>query len=214
MYFTATSAESTAQHCIGTATSSAAEGPFTPSNDAFVCDIASGGNIDPAQFRDADGSRYVVYKVDGNSIGHGGSCNNGVDPIVPTPIMIQQVDATDGVTKVGDAIQLLDRSDADGPLIEAPSLANSGGTYYLFFSSNCYTTTLYDVSYATASSVTGPYTKSSSPLFLTGDRGLEAPGGADTTLAGDRLVWHGNCDAGRCMYADTVTTSGGVVTAS
>lgn len=77
--------------------------------------------------------------------------------------MLQEVES-DGVTPVGSAIELIDSGDADGPLIEAPSLIrSSGGEYILFFSSNCYTTTLYDVSYAYASSVTGMSSCPSSP---------------------------------------------------
>lgn len=33
---------------------------------------SQGGAIDPAGFVESDGSHYVVYKIDGNSIGHGG----------------------------------------------------------------------------------------------------------------------------------------------
>jgi hypothetical protein len=49
--------------------------------------------------------------------------------------------------------------------------------YFLFFSSNCYNTNLYDISYATASSIAGPYTKASTPFKVTGNNGLTAPGG-------------------------------------
>lgn len=153
-----------------------------------------------------------MYKIDGNSIGNGGSCGNTVAPIVSTPIMLQQLE-DDGVTLVGDAIELLDRGDADGPLIEAPDIVrNSAGVYFLFFSSNCYSTTLYDVSYATASSVKGPWTKSSAPLLVTGDYGLTAPGGASATLDASAIVFHANCDAGRCMYERSITISGDIVT--
>jgi hypothetical protein len=44
---------------------------------------------------------------------------------------------TDG----SDPIALIDRDDADGPLIEAPSMNLANGIYYLYFSSNCYSTT-------------------------------------------------------------------------
>lgn len=126
--------------------------------------------------------------------------------------MLQQL-ATDGHTLVGSATELLDRSDADGPLIEAPNLVlASDGTYVLFFSSNCYSTTLYDISYATSSSLTGPYTKSSAPLLVTGDYGLTAPGGATSTVGGDELVFHANCDQGRCMYETSYSFADGVVT--
>ena len=53
--------------------------------------------------------------------------------------------------------------------------------YYLFFSSNIYSSTLYDISYAVSKSVTGPYTKvqaPNAPFLVTGDSGLTAPGGA------------------------------------
>lgn len=60
--------------------------------------------------------------------------------------------------------------------------------YFLFFSSNCYNTDLYDISYATASSVKGPYTKSSSPFKVTGDNGLTAPGGFTALPGGGGLA--------------------------
>lgn len=53
--------------------------------------------------------------------------------------------------------------------------------YYLFFSSNIYSSTLYDISYAVSQSVTGPYTKAqapNAPFLTTGSSGLTAPGGA------------------------------------
>lgn len=125
--------------------------------------------------------------------------------------MLQQLGA-DGVTLVGAATEVLDRSDTDGPLVEAPNLVLAGGTYVLFFSSSCYSTTLYDVSYATSPSVTGPYTKSTEPLLVTGDYGLTAPGGATSVEGGGEMVFHANCDAGRCMYETSFSVSDGVVT--
>lgn len=126
--------------------------------------------------------------------------------------MLQQV-ADDGYTKIGAPIQVLDRGDADGPLIEAPNLIRAGdGVYVLFFSSNCYSTPLYDVSYATASNVRGPYTKSPAPLLVTGNYGLTAPGGATSIEGGGELVFHANCGQGRCMYETSFSVSGTTVT--
>lgn len=89
------------KHCIGVATSNTVLGPYTPQNQTFACPLDQGGAIDASGFVDpATGTRYVVYKVDGNSVGHGGDCNNGVAPLVPTPIMLQEVQA-DGFTPVG-----------------------------------------------------------------------------------------------------------------
>ena len=53
--------------------------------------------------------------------------------------------------------------------------------YYLFFSSNVYSSTYYDISYAVCQNVTGPYTKvqaPNAPFLVTGDDSLTAPGGA------------------------------------
>ncbi|KAG6812434.1 hypothetical protein H0H92_002900 [Tricholoma furcatifolium] len=128
LYYAATNGANTTSHCVGVATSSTISGPYTPQDDAFICHPELGGAVDPAGYQDPDGSLYVVYKVDGNNIGNGGSCNNGVAPIQPTPIMLQQV-AADGFTKIGDEVEILDRDDGDGPLIEAPSLINVNGVY-------------------------------------------------------------------------------------
>ena len=170
-------------------------GPYTPLATPFACpDVTTqGGAIDPDGFLDdSTGQRYVVYKVDGNSIGHGGSCNNMVEPIVPTPLMLQEV-AADGITPINAPVQILDRDDLDGPLIEAPALHRSDeGIYFLFFSSNCFTTPKYDVAYATASNIYGPYTKSSRPLLVTSDADLTGPGGLDIVKGGDLVLFHGH----------------------
>ena len=185
-------------HCVGAATSKNILGPYTPSTQPFACpDVHTiGGAIDPDGFHDvATNKRYVVYKVDGNSLGHGGACMNSVAPIVPTPLMLQEV-AADGVTHIGNPVELLDRDDIDGPLIEAPTLHRSPeGVYFLFYSSNCFTTPKYDVSYATATNILGPYTRSSRPLLVTNDADLVGPGGMDIIKGGDMIVFHGHMPA-------------------
>jgi beta-xylosidase len=164
-----------------------------------------GGAIDPAPFRDVDGKLYVTYKVDGNSVGHGGDCGNGVYPIVDTPIMLQELES-DGVTPVGDPIPILHRTDSDGPLVEAPRLVRSQeGIYFLTFSAHCFTTPQYDVRYATSTSLKGPYTRVTEILLKSGDYGLVAPGGASISSDGTKIVFHANCGNFRCMYAAAVT---------
>ena len=170
-------------------------GPYTPLAAPFACPdvLTKGGAIDPDGFHDlSTNKRYVVYKTDGNSIGHGGECGNSVAPIVPTPILLQEV-GPDGISLVGDAVQILDRDDYDGPLIEAPTLHRSDeGVYFLFFSSNCFTTPKYDIAYATANNIYGPYTKSSRPLLVTSDADLTGPGGLDIVKGGDLILFHGH----------------------
>ena len=218
LYFCATARSAPSMHCVGTATSPTVEGPYTANDTVFACPTAQGGAIDPAAFQDSDGALYVVYKIDGNSLGGGGACGNGNEQY-STPIMLQAVEA-DGVTPTGSPVQILDRDANDGPLIEAPDLILHEGTYFLFFSSNCFNGPYYDTSYATASSITGPYTKASSPLLVSGgDNGaLKSPGGATVGPDGTRMVFHSDEEAGnpavRQMWTAGITISGTTVSIS
>lgn len=66
---------------------------------------------------------------------------------------MQQKVAGNGIDKIGSPYQVLDRDDNDGPLVEAPSIAKlPDGRYVLFFSSNCFYSINYDVTYAIADS--------------------------------------------------------------
>ena len=193
-------------HCIGTATSSNIRGPYDSNSDVpFACPLNQGGAIDASAFVDDDGTRYVVYKIDGNAVGNGGSCGNTVEPVASTPIMLQRVDS-DWTTPLGPALQILDRDTNDGPLVEAPSMVKKNGTYFLFFSSNCYFTALYDTSYATSSSPTGPIVKTGTPLLISGTvPGTAGPGHADVDSHGVHMAFHayakeGDVGGRRGMY--------------
>ncbi|KAB8255344.1 putative arabinan-endo 1,5-alpha-L-arabinase [Aspergillus pseudonomiae] len=215
IYYSAATSGTNSKHCVGAATSSSVTGPYSPEQDVLACDKSKGGAIDAAGFKDDDGTYYVVYKVDGNSLNQGSEYH-------PTPIMLQKL-KSDAVTPDGDAVQLIDRDDADGPLVEAPSLVKSGGQYYLSFSSNWYNTLKYDVSYAVASTVTGPYTKASAPdapLLVSGDSSdggpLGGPGGSDFRQDGGAIVFHAfnngqNMTKGRGMWAANVKIGGGKI---
>lgn len=164
-----------------------------------------------------DGSRYIVYKIDGNNL------NNRTGPLHPTPLMLQQVDSKDGVTLIGEPLQLLDRDDTDGPLIEGPSLmrvAGSGKTeevYILFYSSNSYTTSHYDVAYAASTTgIKGPYTRAATPLLSTGDDGgkLYGPGAIDVLEGSMKVVFNADLDSNwmvRQMWTGQVAVNGTTV---
>lgn len=65
---------------------------------------------------------------------------------------MQQKIAGNGIDKLGEPYQILDRSDDDGPLVEAPSIAKlPDGRYVLFFSSGCFSAD-YHLKYALADS--------------------------------------------------------------
>jgi len=211
MYYSAQSKATPSIHCIGAATSQNAGGPYSAQDEYLACHASEGGAIDASGFTDFDGKQYVVYKVDGNNIGHGGSCGNTVAPIVRTPILIQEVAAENGYERINGPKQILDRDDANGPLVEAPSLirvknpdADNGWMYVLFFSSGCYSANTYNTGYAT--SISGllnggeDYHKASEPLLKTGshDGKLYAPGGMQVSSGGINVVFH----------ADESTSSG------
>ena len=138
-----------------------------------------------------------------------------VAPIVPTPLRVQRL-GNDGVTLMGSATTILDnRGLQDEGIVEAPALLHREGTWYLFFSANCYTNSNYNVAYATATSVTGPYTRAEKPLFTTGDgNGLTAPGGADVDHDGRHMLFHAqNGNGGRAMYTALLNFNGITVSA-
>ncbi|KAF1810237.1 Arabinanase/levansucrase/invertase [Eremomyces bilateralis CBS 781.70] len=209
LYYAASMASDPRFHCIGVASSDNITGPYDPDPEPWACALERGGAIDASAFQDVSGQRYVVYKIDGNSLGSGGACNNGIPPIQPTPIMLQAV-AADGVTKQGKATQILDRTDKDGPLVEAPSIHQAAdGSYVLFYSSGCFSDPSYDIRWASANDIRGPYTRFGT-LLKTGMMGLTAPGGADV-IDGGRMMFHADFGKGRAMYTTQVAHGGAAV---
>ncbi|QDS72529.1 hypothetical protein FKW77_000253 [Venturia effusa] len=207
MYFAATWAKEPRFHCLGTATSSTPNGTFTPSPDPFACNLEVGGSIDASGFKDpVTKKRFVTYKIDGNSLGSGGSCNNGFWPRKNTPLVLQEV-ATDGITKIGSKITLLNREDIEGPCIEAPSIAYIREKYFLFYSSNCWDSGFYDVKFATADSVYGPY-KKGGQLLISPNLGLINPGGAETVIDGKFVTFHAGPPGKRYMYTGRMDFDG------
>ncbi|KAK3299192.1 glycoside hydrolase family 43 protein [Chaetomium fimeti] len=216
-------------HCIGAATSpTSILGPYTPLPEPILCPLPLGGAIDPSAFRDpADGRRYLLYKVDGNALGGGGECNNGVAPFRRTPIVLQEVDGADGVGLVGGGVEVLDRvGEVDGALVEAPELVwvsggdggggDKGGRYVLFYSNHCWDGPGYSVNYAVSEeNITGPYKRAEGPLIRTGDAfNVTAPGGAVSVPGGGWMLFHGNCPEGRCLFGAEMKVVGSTVTVS
>ncbi len=192
------------KQCIATATSDSPEGPFEPVGEGpLICQTEQGGSIDPATFTDDDGRRYILWKNDGNAIA-------GI-----TWIYIQEIES-DGLTLIGEPVQLLERSQPwEGRLIEAPTLWKREGTYYLFYSANDYASPRYAVGYATADNVLGPYTKVGSEPVLKSNfgEGLLGPGGQDLIRLSDGREWmlyHAWVPEGRALFLSPVTWQDGV----
>lgn len=178
MYFTTTSREAEAQ-CIGVATATDPEGPFSAVGDSpLVCPTDEGGAIDAASFVDDDGSRYLLWKNDGNCCGLDTWIS--IAPLTP-----------DGITLAGEPTRLIQQDQGwEGRLVEAPTLVKHDNRYVLFYSANDYYGLDYAIGYATASAVLGPYEKATDPLLTTdsSDFAYYGPGGQD--VVGDLIVFH------------------------
>ncbi len=179
MYFSATSAERAAM-CVGAAVADV-RGPYRPAGDRpLVCPPHDGSDIAPQGFTDTDGTRYLLYK----SLHGTGE---------PSTLWLQRVDRA-GLTLTGGRKPLLrvDSPDEEG-VIEAPFLRNTGGGY---------TDESYHTSYATASTVDGPYRKAGALLTTDGLGGaVDGPGGA--AIADGTLYFHGRLPGrkARALYS-------------
>ena len=168
LYFTARLGD-TGKECIGIATSNSPAGPFVATSDQpAVCPLDEGGAIDASAFQDGDGTRYMVYKSDGNCCG------------LPTWLNVQPMSG-DGTALAGGRTQLFHQDqDWEGSVTEAPVMYRYNGQYYLFYSANDWSNDSYTVAYAQAPSVTGPFTKMGRIVSSSNDHGtVIGPGGQD-----------------------------------
>jgi arabinan endo-1,5-alpha-L-arabinosidase len=156
---------------IGAATASTPLGPYTDLGQPLV-EEASVGQIDAHAFEDESGTRYLVWKDDGNAFGQ------------PTPIWGQAL-AANGVERVGPKVKLLQNDRPwEGALVEGPWIERHGGSYYLFYSGNAYYDARYAVGVARSASPLGPYEKRGDPILAT--RGAFAGPGHGSVVRGPR----------------------------
>jgi hypothetical protein len=187
LFYTAKERTSTAQ-CIGVATSSSPAGPFVdPSQEPFVCQGALGGSIDPSVFTDGDGTRYLLWKNDGNC------CNQ------PTLLWSAPLGA-DAASLAAAPVALLRADRAwEGDLVENPAMTWLPDGYHLFYSGNLWDTDRYATGHARCASPLGPCTKTSvgAPAFA-GSGDTVAPGGAELVDGhGERWVVYHQWAVGR-----------------
>lgn len=133
MYFAALLRNHTPlSHCIGIATSSRPEGPFTPvGKSPLICQTSLGGDIDAVVFTDLHGPRgkahpyYMVWKSD----------NNNILGWSPTTIWAAPL-SNNGLSLAGKAVTIFN-ADRDwmAPLLESPQMTMApNGSVWLFFS--------------------------------------------------------------------------------
>lgn len=203
--YTTTTNFSPARQCIAVATSDSPTGPFTIVGDGMlVCPDEEGGAIDASTFRDDDGSLHLLWKNDGNCC--------GLDTWIQAAPL-----SDDGLSLTASPRRLIMQTlPWEGDLVEAPTLLKRDGTFHLFYSANSYGDDRYAIGHATASSLTGPWTKDPDPFLSTDSTGgaLLGPGGQDVAVDADGnevLIFHA-WDAGyldREVYALPLTWAAG-----
>jgi beta-xylosidase len=182
-YFTTVNASNVLS--IGVAHATELGGPWTVSDGPLV--EHPQGVIDATEFEDEDGSKWLFYKIDGNSVGQ------------PTPIFARRL-ADDGLSFAAGstATQVLvnDTGTWEGGVVEAPWVIKRNGTYYLFYSGNVYDYR-YRTGVARSATLTGPYEKHGSPILSNNGRWV-GPGHGSVVVAGtkDYFVYHAWTNAG------------------
>ena len=165
--------------CIGRAVAEDPTGPFVDRwDEPLVCQRSEGGSIDASPFRDDDGSLYLYWKNDGNSVGR-------------TTYLYGQRLSADG-TELSGAPERLAANDAgwEGGVVEAPTMWKQDGRYYLFYSGEAFDSQLYAVGYATCAGPLGPcedapenpILKSACAAAGPGHQGLVRDGEGDTWI--------------------------------
>jgi beta-xylosidase len=138
-----------ATQCITVAVSDSPAGPFVDdSQEPLVCQAELGGSIDATFFRDTDGTPYLIWKNDGNC------CR------IRTHFYLQEL-SDDGQELLGEPVELeglVNEKRWEDAVIEAPTLIERDGTYYMFYSGGFYASAGYAVGYATSDALLGPYT--------------------------------------------------------
>lgn len=197
-------ARSDGQLSIGAASGPSPVGPFTDLGRPLLHD-PSIGLIDASEYESPDGTRYLLWKVDGNAVGQ------------PTPVNIQRLGA-DGMSLRGSATTLITNDQRwEGRVVEGPWMIDHDGMYYLFYSGNGYASAAYGMGVARASSPLGPFTKLSTPLIAS-KGAWEGPGhGAVVTSPSGQTAFvyhawsqgHINEAPGRQVLLDRVLWNGG-----
>lgn len=181
-------------NCIGIATASDPGGPYTdqgplsltnptdPSAPPLGCaDDTGQGNIDPSWFIDPSGQPYLYVSTDF-------ACTSGSCSLQPTISVIPL--SSDLVHAAGPRTPLFsgdpgtwEQTGLTTPTVEGPSVTLHNGTYYLLYSGGNWRGA-YGMGYATATSPTGPFTKSPSNPILSEAPDVLSPGGGDQLVTG------------------------------
>jgi len=168
LYYTA-HVEYLNEECIGAATSSSPTGPFSPFGvHPFICQSGLSGSIDPRVFTDSSGTNWMLWKSDENS------------RLLATPtILWSQRLTSDGLGLIGAPSYLMSPDEPwQGTIVEAPSMVEVNGVYWLTYSGNWFNPSGYGIGVAWCLGPSGPCADlSNHALIATNDQG-SGPGEA------------------------------------
>jgi putative cell wall-binding protein len=158
-------AKATGKRCVGAATSTKPQGPFTAQASPLVCNDAEGGVIDPDVFVTAGGA-YLLWKTEGV-------------PGSAAPALFSQPLTASGTGLSGSPARLLvSRFPWEGTLIENPTMVADNGRYYLFYSGNEWESGSYGVGWGVCAGPQGPCVNPpDKPLLISESATLQGPGG-------------------------------------
>jgi beta-xylosidase len=172
MYY-ATRVKGTGRQCLSLALGSEPGGPFVDgSTGPFICP-SGGGAIDAEPFVAGDGRVFLLWKN-----------YNGVTGIVGQEL------SPDGRSLIG-TMRLLIAADQqwEAGLVEAPSMVEHEGRYYLFYSGNDWATANYAIAYAVCTSPLGPCTKPADRPWLGSTASAQGPGSPDVFADEHGQLW-------------------------
>lgn len=173
MFYTA-HRSSTKRPCISVAVAASPAGPFVDnSTEPLVCHEEQNGAIDPSPFVAADGTPYLVWKAEGETVGQVAS------------IWSQELDP--GATQLVGEPALLAQADQawEEGIIEGPAMAYEGGQYYLLFSGSRWDTPNYGVGFTVCEGPAGPCAPTSGRM-MGATAQLSGPGGQEFFWANGR----------------------------
>jgi beta-xylosidase len=147
---------------VAVATADKPSGPYTDYGPLVAQDA---GSIDPVAVTDENGTRYLVWKEDGNS------------RRLPTIIWAQPL--KDGLHLEGEPRELI-RNDVawEGAVVEGPFIVRHGDWFYLFYSGGgcCGLRCSYGLGVARSHHLLGPWEKHPTNPILAGNAPWKCPG--------------------------------------
>jgi hypothetical protein len=162
LYYTA-HVEYLNEECIGAATSSSPVGPFAPVGvHPFICQSGLSGSIDPRVFTDSSGANWMLWKSDENS------------RLLATPTILWSQKLTpNGLGLIGAPSYLMSPDEPwQGTIVEAPSMVEVNGVYWLTYSGNWFNQTEYGIGVAWCLGPSGPCADlSNHALIASNDQG-------------------------------------------